>query len=164
MALSFKEKRQLQKTVSNRLNDLKSGDLSFKEKRAAQKELKEAFAKLKVVIETKPEAAARNEKLAALIAGKYDDKSPQEFLDILKEIYDEINDIEPLKEPTISYIKKKKGSGEAITESVIDALPGVVDDDENGGEGFTEPAEPDLEDDDTEGDSDSDDDNIGGGD
>ena len=42
MALSFKEKRALQKVVSAKLTELKEGNLSFKEKRVAQKELKDA--------------------------------------------------------------------------------------------------------------------------
>lgn len=46
MSLNFKEKRALQKTVSEKQAALKSGTLGFKEKREAQKALRDAMAKL----------------------------------------------------------------------------------------------------------------------
>jgi len=46
MALSFTEKRNLQKIVSEKQAALESGNLSFKEKREAQKALDDALAKL----------------------------------------------------------------------------------------------------------------------
>jgi hypothetical protein len=101
MALSFKEKRTLQKIVKTKLEELKTGGLAFKEKRAAQKELKAAFSKLKA----KVDVGADNKKLQKLLAGKYNGETPERFLAILKLIVDEIGDIEPVKPPTIAYIK-----------------------------------------------------------
>lgn len=103
MALSFMEKRVLQKIVQQKLEQLKGGTLDFKEKRAAQKELKDTFSKLKVKIDK----GAENEKLKKLVAGDYNDETPERFLRILKEIIEEIGDIEPVKQPTVTYIESR---------------------------------------------------------
>ena len=111
MALSFKEKRALQKIVQQKLEQLKGGALSFKEKRADQKELKDAFSKLKIKIDT----GAENEKLKKLLAGDYNDETPEGFLRILKEVIEEIGDIEPVKPPTISFIEKRLAETERLS-------------------------------------------------
>lgn len=123
MALSFKEKRAIQKTVRAKIGELKSGDLSFKEKRAAQKELRAALAKLKV----KVDAGHDSEKLRKLVAGDYDSLSPVAFLAVLKEIVDEIDDIEPVKPPTIRYVQAKIDAGQAVLESAFADVPGGDD-------------------------------------
>ena len=102
MALSFKEKRTLQKVVDGKQKELKAGDLPFKEKRAAQKAMKDAFDRLKA----KVDLGAENQKLKDLIAGKYNKKPATEFIVILDEIVTEIGDLEPVKEPTIAYVEE----------------------------------------------------------
>jgi hypothetical protein len=108
MALSFKEKREVQKLVAAKIEELKAGNLSFKEKRAAQKELKDAFARLSVKIEQQDTGEAENQKLQDLIAGKFNSLKPLEFIGVLKEIVTEIKDVEPVKPPTISYCDVNK--------------------------------------------------------
>ena len=84
--------------------------VSFSAKRAMQKELEDAFAKLNEQIDLKPDTAGQNQKLADLIAGKFNDEEPVRFLKILKEITDEIQSVDPVKEPTIKYIELKKAA------------------------------------------------------
>jgi hypothetical protein len=98
--LSFSEKRKLQKIVQEGLAGLDAG-LSFAEKRRVQKDIADALAKLNAAIDT----GIDNQKLADLIAGKFNGEAPERFLAILKEIVKEINDVEPVKEPTIKYIE-----------------------------------------------------------
>ncbi|MFH1984766.1 MAG: hypothetical protein ABIL58_23240 [Pseudomonadota bacterium] len=105
--LSFSEKRKLQKIVKDGLAGLDTG-LSFSEKRRVQKEIADALAKLNATIDQSPDKAAENQKLADLIAGKFNGEEPERFLAILKEIVAEIQDIEPVKEPTIRYIEVNK--------------------------------------------------------
>lgn len=121
MAISFKEKRELQKIIADKKQELSKPGITFKEKRAAQKEMAAAFTRLKVTIKASPEKAAENEKLKKLIAGEFNKLEPAEFLKILNEIVEEINSIEPIKEPTISYIDANQDKLEAVTESAIRA-------------------------------------------
>ena len=105
MALSFKERNQIRKQIGQQTAQLdQAGGLTFKEKNQIRKEIGQLLAKLEAAIEKKVE----NEKLQALIDGKYNDEKPERFLVILKEIVDEIGDIEPVKEPTIRYIEEHK--------------------------------------------------------
>lgn len=124
MALSFKEKRTLQKTVAAKMEELKGGSLSFKEKRAAQKELKDAFEKLQVKVEGNVE----NAKLKELVDGKYNNLKPLEFIGVLKEIVDEIKDIEPVKDPTIAYVEANQDKMIKEDQAVMEAaLKDLVD-------------------------------------
>ena len=121
MALSFTEKRKVQAIIEARLADLGASGISFSAKRAMQKELEDAFAKLNEQIDLQPDAAQQNQKLADLIAGKFNDLEPIQFLKTLKEITDEIQAVDPVKEPSIKYIETKKGVGgdTAVTESAV---------------------------------------------
>lgn len=175
MALSFTEKRGLQKTVADGMAKLKEGKATFSEKRALQKAIQEAMAKLNAKAPAAPTYAdwertvtvtvqsrldisngdaqavveaqefimqqawtegldaiataervlnrgavpEQNQKLADLIAGKFDSLDPLAFLGKLKEIADEINDIEPLKGPAIAYIEKNSDKVSAIMESAM---------------------------------------------
>lgn len=103
MAISFKEKRALQKIVAGKMEDLKGGSLSFKEKRVAQKELKAAFEKLDVKIDQAEGDSTQNAKLKALLAGEYNDKPHTEFIVILDEIVAEIEGLEATKPGIIGY-------------------------------------------------------------
>lgn len=187
-ALSFTEKRALQKAIATNLASLQTGNLSFTEKRKFQKEIQDAFAKLKeklsidetnvpsqidqayelgkqafaegivrapaqdgrlmAMIPPGQEvgtgdtqdimkswtrgwdeanlAAPQNQKLSDLIAGKYNNEKPEEFLRILKEIIEEINDIEPVKPPTISYIDANQDKVNAIMESALGEVFGKL--------------------------------------
>lgn len=124
MALSFSEKRSLQKVITTNLASLQAGNLSFQDKRRFQKELQDAFAKLKAVVELKPEI--QNQKLSDLVAGKYNAEPPEGFLKILKEIIEEINDIEPVKPPTINYIEVNQDKVNAIMESALGEVFGKL--------------------------------------
>jgi len=125
MGLSFKQKRELQKVVAAKMDELKAGNLSFKEKRVAQKELKDTFEKLSVKIKEKD--TGENEKLRELVAGKYNNLKPLEFVGVLKEIVSEIKDVEPIKPPTINYCdanqdKMVKDADAAVMESALREL------------------------------------------
>jgi len=119
MSISFKEKRELQKIIADKKSELAKPGISFKEKRAAQKEMAEAFTRLRVAIKASPEKASENEKLKRLIAGEFNNLNPADFLKVLNEIVSEINTIEPIKEPTISYIDANQDKLGTIAESAI---------------------------------------------
>jgi hypothetical protein len=124
MPISFTEKRALQKVIATNLETLAAGDLPFSDKRRFQKEIQDAFSKLKAVVDLKPEV--QNQKLTDLIAGKYNAEPPEGFLKILKEIIEEINDIEPVKPPTISYIETNQEKVNAIMESALGEVFGKL--------------------------------------
>jgi len=198
MALSFAEKRALQKIVKTNLAALAAGGISFTDKRRLQRELTDAMAKLNAKVdipaEVMPagwtkrvgtgddvyshangitqvyvrqpgetdagayrirvngegvyngyvgertgdipldavlamalkytpskgeEVAPANQNLADLIAGKFDSLDPLAFLGKLKEIADEIKDIESLKGPAIAYIEKNSDKVTSIMESAM---------------------------------------------
>jgi len=127
MALSFKEKREVQKLVAAKIEELKAGNLSFKEKRAAQKELKDAFARLSVKIDQQDPGEAENQKLKDLIAGKFNNLKPLEFIGVLKEIVGEIKDVEPVKPPTIAYCDQNQDKmiNDAVLESALREMAGA---------------------------------------
>ena len=110
MALSFKEKNQLRASISDFIAALGTQGVSFKEKGALRQQIADALAKLNEQIDLKPDTAGQNLKLADLIAGKFNDEEPVRFLKILKEITDEIQSVDPVKEPTIKYIELKKAA------------------------------------------------------
>jgi len=105
MALSFKERNQIRKQIGAKLSELEAGTLSFKEKNAVRREIGELLKQLDEKLDTG--AGDENQKLKDLISGKFDDETPIRFLSILKEIVDEIKDVEPVKPPTIRYIEKR---------------------------------------------------------
>jgi ATP-dependent protease ClpP protease subunit len=119
MALSFSEKRGLQKIVSDKQAELEGGNLPFAQKRATQKALDDALEQLDAAVDRQPEAATQNQKLSDLIAGQYNTLEPLAFLGILKDISTEINDFEPLKEPAIKYIEANSDKAGAIMESAF---------------------------------------------
>ncbi len=108
MALSFSEKRALQKVIATNLAALAAGNLSFADKRGLQKGIQDAFIQLKEVVDLQPDAATQNQKLADLIAGKFNTETPEVFLKVLKDIITEINDVKPVIEPTVTYIEANK--------------------------------------------------------
>ncbi len=116
MALSFKEKQDIRKQISTYLEQLDAGNLPFKEKNEIRKSVAELLAKLEVVIDARPEI--QNEKLKALIDGRFNNEPPEAFLKILKDIVDEIGDIEPIKPPTISYVKANAEKTSMVLEAV----------------------------------------------
>lgn len=124
MALSFSEKRSLQKIVDAKQAELDAENLPFSTKRAAQKALDDALAQLDAAIERNPEV--RNQKLADLIAGKYNNEPPDVFLMVLKEIIEETNDIEPVKPPTITYIETNQDKVNALMESALSEVFGKL--------------------------------------
>jgi hypothetical protein len=117
--LGFKEKRALQKVIDDGLGRLQASDLSFKDKRALQKEIDAAFVKLNATIDAKPEQAIQNEKLQALIDGKYNGETPAVFLKILKEIIAEINTVDPVKDPVVKYCDAHVDQAQMIMESAL---------------------------------------------
>jgi transcription termination factor NusB len=126
MALSFKEKNDIRKQISAYLVNLEAGDLPFKEKNTIRKSVAELLARLNEVIDLVPEI--QNEKLQALIDGKYNDEPPEFFLRMLKEIIDEIKDIEPVKPPTIAYVKLNVSKSHMVLENARQlGLSDIVD-------------------------------------
>ena len=101
MALSFTEKRKIQKELIPDLERLDSEDLGFKEKREVQKRVIH-----KVSLLTGDAARVERSLLDKLNAGEFDSLEPLEFLKKLKAIVDDEigGDIEPIKEPTVRYI------------------------------------------------------------
>jgi len=61
----------------------------------------------------------KSQKLADLLAGKYNSEPPEGFLKLLKDIIEEIKDIEPIKAPTIAYIEANKDKVSSIMESAL---------------------------------------------
>lgn len=101
MSLSFSEKRALQRTVQEKIQQLETGSLSFQEKRAAQRSLEESLAKLE-------ERASSNHssKLDDLVAGKFNALEPMPFLSVLEEIVKELGGvIDPVKDPACEYVR-----------------------------------------------------------
>lgn len=125
MPLGFKEKRELQRIVSDKQAAIETGGLGFKDKREAQKALQDALEKLGAAIDAgKGEG---NTKLADLIAGKFNDLAPLAFLKVLEEVVRELNgDIEPVKPPVISYIEANAGSIMESAEAMA-AFQGILE-------------------------------------
>lgn len=116
MALSFKEKRALQKTVAAKQEELAQGGLGFRDKRAAQKAMNAALEKLNA----KVEAGATSPLLADLIAGKFNDLPPLRFLGKLEEVVKSLDgDVEPVKEPVVEYVKVNGKEDGAVLESAF---------------------------------------------
>ncbi len=86
------------------LNQLDTGNLSRKESTDLKYEIGVLLEEIEKLEGAK---AVKNEKLAALVKGKYDGLEPDAFLNILKTIIDEIGDVEPVKEPTRKYIEQR---------------------------------------------------------
>lgn len=108
MALGFKEKRTLQKIVADKQAELAQGGLSFKVKREAQKSMADALEKLNAKID----AGGGSTLLDELIAGKFNELAPIQFIAKLREVVDSINgDIEPIKQPTIGYLEYQEKAG-----------------------------------------------------
>jgi len=118
MKLTFSEKRGLQKTVADKQAELEAGTLPFAQKRAAQKALDDALAQLGAELERMPEDT-QNQKLADLIAGKYNNEPPESFLKVLKEIIEEIKAVEPVKPPTIAYVDANREKVGAVMENAL---------------------------------------------
>lgn len=124
MALTFSEKRALQKAIATNLAGLQAGNLSFAEKRRFQKEIQDAFAKLRETVDLTPEV--QNQKLSDLIAGKYNNEPPEVFLRIIKEIIEEINEVAPVKPPAIAYVEANRDKVNAIMESALGEVFGKL--------------------------------------
>ena len=100
MALSFKEKREVQREVESCFAKLEANP-DFKTKRTLQKQLEVAFAKL----EGKIKAAVKT-LYDRLVAGEFNSEPVQRFCEVLAQVYTEIGQkLEPLREPAKSYVK-----------------------------------------------------------
>ncbi len=118
MSLSFVEKRTLTKTVNAMVARLQGETLPFKEKRGVTRALNEAVAKLKGKI-----TAQETPTLDKLLAGKYDDLTPIQFLAKLEQAVQELEgNVEPVKKPAISYIEKNddKDPGQILESTNIE--------------------------------------------
>lgn len=62
--------------------------------------------------------APQNQKLTDLLAGKYDDKTPDIFLTTVQDVVKEIKAIDPVKPAIIAYIQKAQEKG-LISESAL---------------------------------------------
>lgn len=100
MALSFSEKRGLQKEVQNCLASLGEKP-DFKTKRSLQKQLAEALAKLGAGIAGKTESL-----LDQFLANKFIREAPNKFFSIFTKVYGLAQgQLENLKQPIIDYLK-----------------------------------------------------------
>lgn len=115
MALSVREKLQLQKIVREKQATLEQGGLKVREKLEAQKAMREALEKLLV----KVEAGAENELLKSLLNGDFNSLSPLPFIEKLREVVASLDgDIEPVKSGVIGFVEYKIANGELVLESV----------------------------------------------
>lgn len=105
MALSLIEKVKLQRIVSEKLTALQGGKLSLLEKVKAQREMMDAHKKLTAETIAPPPPPDMDPDLKRLIDGEFNSLSPLDFLAKVKEIAVRIDDIEPVKEPTIRFIE-----------------------------------------------------------
>lgn len=115
MALSVREKLQLQKIVREKQAALEQGGLKVREKLEAQKAMREALEKLLV----KVEAGAENELLKALLNGDFNSLAPLPFIEKLREVVASLDgDIQPIKPGVVNFIEYKIANGELVLESV----------------------------------------------
>lgn len=112
MALSFAEKRDVQKQIKTCLVDLDNKP-DFKTKRALQKRLAEAFAKLE------GRSSGTQESLVdQFLAGKFIREAPNKFFSIFTKVYGLVQgQLENIKQPILDYLKAHESS--MITESAI---------------------------------------------
>ena len=68
----------------------------------------------------------QNSKLADLLSGKYNDEKPEVFIKLVKDVIDEIKEIDPVKPALLSYIEAAKAKG-IISESAIKALESILE-------------------------------------
>ena len=67
-----------------------------------------------------------NQKLTDLLSGKYNDEKPEVFIKLVKDVIDEIKEIDPVKPALLSYIEAAKAKG-IISESAIKALESILE-------------------------------------
>jgi len=126
MELSRKERMIIKSQINDYMAKLDEITLPRKERMSYKAQINELLAKLDAAIDLAPEAANQNQKLADLIAGKFNAEPPEGFLKILKEIIEEINDIEPVKPPVINYIDANQDKVNAIMESALSEVFGKL--------------------------------------
>jgi hypothetical protein len=115
MALSVREKLQLQKIVREKQAALEHGGLKVREKLEAQKAMREALEKLLV----KVESGAGNELLKSLLKGDFNSLAPLPFIEKLREVVASLEgDIGPIKPGVVNFIEYKISAGELVLESV----------------------------------------------
>ena len=114
MSLNFKEKRALQKTVTEQQAALRGGSLGFKEKREAQKLLRDALAKRGAAPKpVEPPAPANDSPFAPLLAGDFNRLPVQEFVTRLEGAYSEEEDLDKAKQAAIQYLEANRETLEA---------------------------------------------------
>jgi hypothetical protein len=119
MALSVREKLTLQKIVREKSGELEQGGMKVREKLAAQRAMREALEKLNQKID----AGGTSPLLADLIAGKFNDLGPVQFIVKLRQVVASIDGlIEPVKQPTIGYIEAQVEKGNLILEDAAAIL------------------------------------------
>lgn len=67
-----------------------------------------------------------NQKLVDLLSGKYNDEKPEVFIKLVKDVIDEIKEIDPVKPALLSYIEVAKAKG-IISESAVKALEAILE-------------------------------------
>lgn len=117
MALSFAEKRDIQKNIKICIADLDNNP-DFKTKRTLQKQLAEAFARLEGKI---PET--QKSLVDQFLAGKFIREAPNKFFSIFMKVYGMVQgNLDDLKKPIMEYIRANKP--DAITESAFSLQSG----------------------------------------
>lgn len=111
--LTFKEKREAQKIVTEKLAALKGGSLDFKAKREAQKILSNNLKKLGSTIsqtdtQTLPSTNSEESPFAELLAGKFNSLDIPSFIIKLDDAYLNESDLDKAKQSAIQYIEANR--------------------------------------------------------
>lgn len=108
MSLNFKEKRALQKTVTEQQAALRGGSLGFKEKREAQKLLRDALAKLGAAAPKSAESP-----FDPLLSGTFNSLAVTDFVRRLEAAYAEEESLEKAKQAAVQYLEANRAKLEA---------------------------------------------------
>lgn len=111
--LTFKEKREAQKIVAEKLAALKGGSLDFKAKREAQKLLSSNLKKLGSIIsqpdtQTLPITNSEESPFTELLAGKFNGLDIPGFILKLDDAYLNESDLDKAKQSAIQYIEANR--------------------------------------------------------
>lgn len=126
MELSRKERMAIKAQINEYGAKLDESTLPRKERMSYKAQINDLLAKLDSAIDLAPEVAAQNQKLADMIAGKYNGEPPEVFLKVLKEVIEEIKAVDPVKAPVVSYIEANQDKVNAIMESALSEVFGKL--------------------------------------
>lgn len=94
------QKLQLAKQLKQLRSQIKSSGIKGMEKLKLAKEIKAVRAQIT------GKAGSIISRLEELIKGKFDNLAPPKFIALVREISEETNDFESVKQPVINYVQK----------------------------------------------------------